>query len=98
MKNNQIEWIWQITDWPKFHWQDQVIQPLLREVRLKQGILIGKTGAVTQEIPLESALDTLLQKYHCIFSYRRRVVECAICSFFTCKTHWFAFKTALSDV
>jgi len=61
MNNHQKEWIWQLTDWPKFHWQDKTIQPLLREVRLKQGILIGKTGAVAQDIPLESALDTLLQ-------------------------------------
>ncbi|QMT60133.1 Fic family protein [Legionella sp. PC997] len=61
MNNTNIEWIWQLLDWPKFHWQDQLIQPLLREVRLKQGILIGKTGAIAADISLESALDTLLQ-------------------------------------
>jgi Fic family protein len=61
MDNTPCEWIWQLMDWPKFHWQDDIIQPLLREVRLKQGILIGKTGIIVQNIPLESALDTLLQ-------------------------------------
>ena len=48
-------------DWPKFHWHEQLIQPLLREVRLKQGILLGKTGSVAESISLESALDTLLR-------------------------------------
>lgn len=61
MNESQIKWIWQLPDWPKFHWHEQLIQPLLREVRLKQGILIGKTGAVAESISLESALDTLLR-------------------------------------
>lgn len=61
MNDSQIKWIWQWLDWPKFHWQEQLIQPLLREVRMKQGILIGKTGSVAENISLESALDTLLQ-------------------------------------
>ncbi|WP_028389182.1 Fic family protein [Legionella fairfieldensis] len=61
MNNTQIEWIWQRIDWPKFYWQDEIIHPLLREVRLRQGILIGKTGAVAENITLESSLDTLLQ-------------------------------------
>lgn len=58
---NDIKWIWQLLDWPNFHWQEQSVQPLLREVRLKQGILIGKTGAVADNLSLESALDILLQ-------------------------------------
>jgi len=61
MNDNQIKWIWQRQDWPKFHWQEQLIAPLLREVRVKQGVLIGKTGSVAENISLESALDTLLQ-------------------------------------
>lgn len=61
MNESQIKWIWQWLDWPKFHWQEQLIQPLLREVRMKQGILIGKTGSLAENISLESALDTLLQ-------------------------------------
>lgn len=61
MHMGETKWIWQQADWPKFHWQDEIIQPILRSVRLKQGILLGKTGAIDQEITLESALDTLLQ-------------------------------------
>ncbi|RAP38655.1 cell filamentation protein Fic [Legionella quinlivanii] len=61
MNDNQIKWIWQLPDWPRFQWQEQLIQPLLREVRLKQGILIGRTGSIADNISLESALDTLLQ-------------------------------------
>lgn len=61
MSTHLIEWIWQQEDWPNVHWQDKDIQPLLRTIRLKQGILLGKTGAVSDDITLESALDTLLQ-------------------------------------
>lgn len=61
MNDMQIKWIWQRIDWPQFTWQDQIIQPLLREIRFKQGILIGKTGAVAENTTLEAALDTLLQ-------------------------------------
>src|SRR3990167_4486746 len=59
--SNNITWIWQNPDWPSFKWQNTAISPLLREVRLKQGILLGKTGAVNNETNLETALDTLLQ-------------------------------------
>ena len=61
MNTIQTKWIWQKADWPKFSWQETTIQPLLRAVRLKQGILLGKTGAVNDSITLESSLDTLLQ-------------------------------------
>ena len=54
-------WIWQQLDWPKFYWQEPVIQPLLRAVRLKKGILLGKTGAINDHTTLETNLDTLLQ-------------------------------------
>ena len=56
-----MAWIWQQPDWPHFHWQNSLIQPLLRRVRLKQGILLGKSGAICDEMTLETALDTLLQ-------------------------------------
>ena len=59
--NNTLTWIWQQPDWPHFHWQEEHIQPMLRKVRLKQGILLGKTGAICDEFTLESALDNLLQ-------------------------------------
>lgn len=61
MRNIPVDWIWQQRNWPEFHWEEEVIQPLLRVVRLKQGILLGKTGAINDHITLEASLDTLLQ-------------------------------------
>lgn len=58
---HRITWIWQQPDWPNFYWQNRLIQPLLRAVRLKQGILLGKAGAVNGESKPEAALDMLLQ-------------------------------------
>jgi len=46
MNDEHLTWIWQQPDWPHFHWQDEHIQPLLRGVRLKLGILLGQTGAI----------------------------------------------------
>lgn len=46
MNNSEKKWIWEQGNWPTFNWQDKIIQPLLRTIRLKQGILLGKTGAV----------------------------------------------------
>lgn len=59
--HHPISWIWQQPDWPDFYWQNALIQPLLRTVRLKQGMLLGKAGAINGENNLEAALDTLLQ-------------------------------------
>jgi len=54
-------WIWQHNDWPNFYWQEDHIQPLLRQVRYQQGILTGKTGTISDTDNLKNALDTLLQ-------------------------------------
>ncbi|VAW88969.1 Fic domain protein, PA0574 type [hydrothermal vent metagenome] len=61
MISSQITWIWQQPDWPRFTWQDEIIQPLLRSARLKQGILLGKTGLVRGDADSQAALDLLLQ-------------------------------------
>ena len=61
MQNNTVTWIWQQPNWPHFHWQEEHIQPLLRTVRLRQGILLGKTGSICNALTLETALDNLLQ-------------------------------------
>lgn len=61
MDNAKRMWIWQQPDWPKFRWQNELIQPLLRAVRLKQGVLLGKTGVISTECSFETALDNLLQ-------------------------------------
>ena len=53
----QTPWIWQHTNWPNFHWDEQQVQPLLRSLRMDIGILIGKTGNQTDP---QQSLDTLL--------------------------------------
>ncbi|EDL53715.1 hypothetical protein VSAK1_26105 [Vibrio mediterranei AK1] len=51
-------WIWQHKEWPQFCWDKSVIEPLLRDVRLNQGILLGKM--LCQSIDYnQSKLDSL---------------------------------------
>ncbi|MGO2344059.1 Fic family protein [Vibrio litoralis] len=52
-------WIWQQTDWPNFNWDKTVIEPMVRQTRLNQGILLGKMLSQVQN-QKESMLDTLL--------------------------------------
>ncbi|VAX09446.1 Fic domain protein, PA0574 type [hydrothermal vent metagenome] len=61
MTTNQPAWIWNHSQWPHFEWADEVMQPLLQAVRLKQGVLLGKAGAVSSETDPQVALDTFLQ-------------------------------------
>ena len=61
MNTNQSAWIWSHPKWPHFEWADEAILPLLQAVRLKQGVLLGKAGAVSSEADPLVALDTLLQ-------------------------------------
>lgn len=52
-------WIWQQANWPSFTWDNSIIEPLLRQTRLNQGVLLGKA---TSQSPSEkqSRLNTLL--------------------------------------
>ncbi len=52
-------WIWQQTDWPSFYWDKTLIESMVRQTRLNQGILLGKmtSQALGQD---KSMLDTLL--------------------------------------
>lgn len=59
--NSTKTWIWQQPDWPHFSWKHEHVHVLLRQVRLKQGVLLGKTGAICDEMTRENALDNLLQ-------------------------------------
>lgn len=52
-------WIWQQANWPSFEWDSDAINPLLRQVRLNQGILLGKISSIEGE-QQQAALDTLL--------------------------------------
>tara|TARA_B110000014_G_C20074000_1_gene560450 strand:+ start:6 stop:1181 length:1176 start_codon:yes stop_codon:yes gene_type:complete len=52
-------WIWEQPNWPHFNWDKTIIEPLLRQTRLNQGILLGKMMSQFQD-QKESLLDTLL--------------------------------------
>ena len=51
-------WIWQQESWPHFCWDKSVIEPLLRDVRFNQGVLLGKMLCQPFEHN-QSTLDTL---------------------------------------
>jgi len=52
-------WIWQQTEWPNFNWDKNIIEPMVRQTRLNQGILLGKMLSQARD-QKESMLDTLL--------------------------------------
>ena len=54
-------WIWQHPQWPQFHWQADTLAPLLRQVALAQGALLGRTRSSEADLQAEFNLDTLLQ-------------------------------------
>jgi Fic family protein len=52
-------WIWQHADWPHFTWQANTLAPLLRQITLAQGALLGRAqGAGLDE---GFTLDAMLQ-------------------------------------
>ena len=52
-------WIWQHEQWPNFTWDNRIIEPLLRQTRLNQGVLLGKATSQSAD-QKHSLLDTLL--------------------------------------
>ncbi|EKO3374397.1 Fic family protein [Vibrio fluvialis] len=52
-------WIWQQDNWPHFMWDKNTIEPMVRQTRLNQGILLGKITSQSQD-QKQSMLDTLL--------------------------------------
>ncbi len=57
-----MQWIWQSSawpefGWPKFSWKDEPLQPLLRAVQQKSGVLQGKASLSS---PAEQSLQALL--------------------------------------
>ncbi|MDZ5513349.1 Fic family protein [Vibrio fluvialis] len=52
-------WIWQQDNWPHFTWDKNTIEPMVRQTRLNQGILLGKITSQSQD-QKQSMLDTLL--------------------------------------
>jgi len=52
-------WIWQKAQWPTFHWQSEIVSPVLRKTTLRQGELLGLNTSGDPAHPAQ-ALDTLL--------------------------------------
>ncbi len=52
-------WIWQQDEWPGFSWDKCRIDPMLRKIRLSQGILLGKITSQAQDTT-QNMLDALL--------------------------------------
>jgi hypothetical protein len=60
-----VQYIWQLPAWrqgdaPAFVWQQETLLPLLEQVRLQQGRLLGKSEVLTQEQGA-AQLDALVQ-------------------------------------
>ncbi|PKO91397.1 MAG: DUF4172 domain-containing protein [Betaproteobacteria bacterium HGW-Betaproteobacteria-10] len=54
-------WIWQHPQWPQFGWQTETLAPLLRQVTLAQGALLGRARSSEPALQAEFSLDALLQ-------------------------------------
>ncbi|WP_417538334.1 DUF4172 domain-containing protein [Marinomonas sp.] len=52
-------WIWQQDNLPNFIWDKNVVEPMLREARLNQGILLGKMASQSHD-KKQNMLNTLL--------------------------------------
>jgi Fic family protein len=55
------QWIWQQHAWPTFTWKTDCLADLLRQCTSSQGQLLGKMGAINDELTAQSMLDALLQ-------------------------------------
>ncbi|WP_233078140.1 Fic family protein [Rheinheimera soli] len=53
-------WIWQQSDWPAFRYDQDQLNPLLREVHFLQGLLLGRIGGQGESQCQQATLDTLL--------------------------------------
>src|SRR6476660_329744 len=56
-----VIYIHQRDDWPKFHWDQQVLSAPLAAVRHRQGRLIGRMEGLGVRLREEAVLDTLTQ-------------------------------------
>jgi Fic family protein len=54
-------WIWQHPQWPQFGWKAEALAPLLRQITLAQGALLGRARGVDAALQVEFSLDALLQ-------------------------------------
>lgn len=56
-----MKYFHQRTDWPKFHWDTELILPLVSQTRDLQGRLIGRMEAMGFELREEAVLETITE-------------------------------------
>ena len=54
-------WVWQHPQWPQFGWNAEALAPLLRQVTLAQGGLLGRARGADAALQAEFNLDALLR-------------------------------------
>ena len=54
-------YIYEFKDWPRFTWQEKVITKMISDVRLEQGILIGKMSNLGFEFREQILLQVLTE-------------------------------------
>lgn len=57
-----MQYIWQNPSWPNFNYDLKTLAPLLAEIRLLQGRLLGHTDHLDLDASLSSQIDTLVQE------------------------------------
>jgi len=57
------QWVWQHAQWPRFHWDSEVLAVSVREVTGLQGKLLGKVDAMggNAEVELDALLQNIVQ-------------------------------------
>ncbi len=53
-------WIWQQSDWPKFHWNLEALHSELGAANRCMGVLVGRMGSTSAGLDAQSALEALL--------------------------------------
>jgi Fic family protein len=55
-------YIYQLADWPRFHWRDDKLAALLAEVRHRQGRLLGRMEGMGFQLQTEAMLHSLTEE------------------------------------
>ncbi len=55
------KWIWQVSEWPHFSWDDGQVLPPLRQVRQSLGMLLGRAESTNESDNISVSLDAMLR-------------------------------------
>jgi Fic family protein len=59
LKKDMSQYIHQLNDWANFKWNNDILLPILSQVRHKQGVLMGKMLSLGFDLKQEAFLETL---------------------------------------